>query len=142
MGDLMEPLVLAVGTALVSAMATDAWQQARSSAVALWQRVHPQRTPAIEEELAEVRAEILAARESGDEQAESELAADWQRRLRRLLRDDPSLGDELRRVLDEELTPLLVGEEGNDLRKVEMHARASGRSRIYQAAGNQTINES
>ncbi len=138
----MEPLVLAVGTALVSAMATDAWQQARASAVALWQRVHPERIPVIEGELAEVRDEVLAARESGDAEAESELAADWQRRLRRLLQNDPTLRDELRRVLDEELTPLLTAAESDSLKKVEMHARASGRARIFQAAGNQTINES
>ncbi|MFG2349646.1 hypothetical protein [Streptomyces phaeochromogenes] len=138
----MDPLVMAAGTALVGTMATDAWQQARSSALALWRRVHPQRVPAIEEELAEVRAEVLAAREAGDTEAEAGLAADWQRRLRRLLHDDPSLADELRRVLEAELTPLLPTAEAARIATVEMHARASGSARIYQAAGNQTINES
>lgn len=133
---------MAAGTALVGAMATDAWQHARSSAVALWRRVHPQRVPAIEDELAEVRVEVLAAREAGDTEAEAGLAVDWQRRLHRLLRDDPSLADELRRVLDEELTPLLPSTEGTRITSVEMHARASGSARIFQAAGNQTINES
>ncbi|MFF2250347.1 hypothetical protein [Streptomyces sp. NPDC058142] len=138
----MDPVVMTAGTALVSAMATDAWQQARSSAVALWRRVHPQRVPAIEEELAEVRAEVLAARETGDTEAEAGLVADWQRRLRRLLRDDPALAGELRRVLDEELSPLLSNVEAARIANVEMHARASGSARIYQAAGNQSINES
>ncbi len=133
---------MAAGSALVGAMATDAWQQARSSAVALWRRVHPQHVPAIEDELAEVRAEVLAARGVGDTETEAGLAADWQRRLGRLLRDDPALADELRRVLDEELTPLLPDTEGHRAASVEMTARASGRARIYQAAGNQTINES
>lgn len=137
----MDPLVLAAGSALVSSMATDAWQQARNSAVALWRRVHPDRVPAIEAELADVRAELLAAREEGDAQAEGELAADWQRRLRRLLRDDPSLADELRRVLDEELSPLLASAEQVSVRHVKQTATASGRARVYQAGGNQTIRE-
>ncbi|GHH92046.1 transketolase [Streptomyces capillispiralis] len=103
----MDPLVLAAGTALVGAMATDAWQQARTSAVELWRRVHPERVPAIEAELAEVREEVLTAREADDADAETGLAQDWQRKLQRLVRDHPELARELRRVLDQELAPLL-----------------------------------
>ncbi|MFF8312636.1 hypothetical protein [Streptomyces lydicus] len=120
-------------------MATDAWQQARNSAVALWRRVHPDRVPAIEAELGDVREELIAAREEGDVQAEGDLAADWQRRLRRLLRDDPSLAPELRRVLDEELTPLLATADQVSPASVQQTATASGHSRVYQAGGNQTI---
>lgn len=137
----MDPLVLAAGTALVSSMATDAWQHARDSALALWRRVHPDRVPAVEAELADVRAEVIAAREEGDVQAEGDLAADWQRRLRRLLRDDPSLENELRRVLDEELNPLLAPAEQVRIGQVQMNATASGQARVYQAGGNQTIRE-
>ncbi|MFJ9410485.1 hypothetical protein [Streptomyces sp. NPDC101393] len=122
-------------------MATDAWQHARDAAVTLWRRVHPERVPAVEAELGEVRAELLAAREEGDVQAEEELAADWQRRLRRLLRDDPSLADELRRVLDEELNPLLAPGDQVQPGSVQMNATASGHARIYQAGGHQTIHE-
>ncbi|MGW9431663.1 hypothetical protein ACWHA1_27450 [Streptomyces decoyicus] len=122
-------------------MATDAWQHARDCAVALWRRVHPDRVPAIEAELADVRSELIAARGEGDAQAEEELAADWQRRLRRLLRDDPSLADELRRVLDEELSPLLAPAEQSRIGQVQMNATASGHARVYQAGGNQTIRE-
>ncbi|MFF7704214.1 hypothetical protein [Streptomyces lydicus] len=120
-------------------MATDAWQQARNSAVTLWRRVHPDRVPAIEAELAEVREELIAAREEGDVQAEGDLAADWQRRLRRLLRDDPSLAHELRRVLDEELTPLLATADQVSPGSVQQTATASGHAHVYQAGGNQTI---
>ncbi|MFG2829905.1 hypothetical protein ACGFWI_20970 [Streptomyces sp. NPDC048434] len=122
-------------------MATDAWQHARDSAVALWRRVHPDRVPAIEAELTDVRSEVIAAREEGDAQAEEDLAADWQRRLRRLLRDDPSLANELRRVLDEELSPLLAPAEQTRIGQVQMTATASGHARVYQAGGNQTIRE-
>lgn len=140
MGDGMDPLVLAAGTAVVSSMATDAWRQARDATVSLWRRVHPERVPAIEAELADVRAEVIAAREEGDPQAEEDLAADWQRRLRRLLRDDPLLADELRRVLDEELNPLLAPAEQTRI-GIQMTATASGHARIYQAGRHQTIRE-
>ncbi|GAA2324896.1 hypothetical protein Scani_68320 [Streptomyces caniferus] len=136
----MDPLVVAAGTALVSSMATDAWQHARDATVALWRRVHPERVSAIEAELADVRAEVIAARDEGDSQVEEELAADWQRRLRRLLRDDPSLAGELRRVLDEELNPLLAPADQPRI-GVQMTATASGHARVYQAGGSQTIRE-
>ncbi|MFC8370757.1 MULTISPECIES: hypothetical protein [unclassified Streptomyces] len=103
----MDPVVLAAGTALVSAMATDAWQQARTAMVDLWQRVHPARVTAIQEELDEVREEVLAARGADDADAETGLAQDWQRKLQRLVNNDPGLARELQRVLDQELAPLL-----------------------------------
>ncbi|MEW1655527.1 hypothetical protein [Streptomyces sp. NPDC093707] len=138
----MEPLVLAAGTALVSAMATDAWQQARASAVALWRRVHPERVPTIEAELTEVRDEVLAARAEGDTTAEEGITADWQRKLRRLVQNDPALGQELQRVLDEELTPLLPRDESPRSGTITMQATASGNGRNYQVGqGNLTINE-
>lgn len=107
----MDPLVLAAGTAVINAMATDGWEQARAAVVRLWRRVHPERVPAIEAELEEVRGEVVAARQAGDAAVETELAADWQRKLKRLLAADPGQIAELRRVLDEELTPLLPEKE-------------------------------
>ncbi|MFG3493845.1 hypothetical protein [Streptomyces sp. NPDC047928] len=137
----MDPIVAAAGTALVGAMATDAWRQARTAVVALWQRVHPERVPAVEAELEETRDDVLAARADGDTDAERDLAGDWERRLRRLLREDPSLGDELRRVLDEELTPLLPAPQTTGPTSVHMNATASGSARVYQSGRDQTINE-
>src|SRR5690349_14355645 len=54
-GPRMDPIVLAAGTALVTAMATDAWQSARDGAVALWRKVRPEQAEIVEAELAEVR---------------------------------------------------------------------------------------
>ncbi len=129
----VDPLVLAAGTALVTAMATDGWQQARAGAVALWRRVHPDRVQLIEAELEEVRGEMLAARQAGDATAEEGLVADWQRRLRRLLADDPALAPELRRVLDEQWTPLLAAAEQTRVQNIRQMAAASSQSRVYQA---------
>jgi hypothetical protein len=103
----MDLLVLTAASAVVTAMATDAWQQAKEAVVKLWRRSRPSHVPAIEADLDETHAEVIAARAAGDQAAEEGLVADWQRKLRRLLDVDPALGIELRRVLDEELTPLL-----------------------------------
>src|SRR5271165_5847197 len=59
----MDPLVLAAGTALVGAMVTDGWQQARTAVVAWWRKVHPGRADAVGAELDTARAQVLPARE-------------------------------------------------------------------------------
>ncbi|MEE1753231.1 hypothetical protein [Streptomyces sp. SP18CS02] len=137
----MDQIVVAAGTALVGAMATDAWQQARTAVLALWQRVHPERVPVVEAELEEARGNLLAARDTDDNAAEEALAVEWQGRLRALLRRNPSLGDELRRVLDEELAPLLPPAATPSGTGVRMEATASGQARIFQAGRDQTIHE-
>ena len=137
----MDPLVLAAAIAVVIAMTTEGWQQARMAVVALWRSVHPERLPAIEAELEETRAEAMSARQARDRQAEHELVDDWQCRLRRLLAADPQLGDELRRVLDEDLAPLLPAAEQTHIRDITMTATASGHGRMFQAGHDQHINE-
>ncbi|MFF8593531.1 hypothetical protein ACF061_19230 [Streptomyces sp. NPDC015220] len=135
----MDPLVMTAASALVSSMATDAWEQARHGVLTLWQRVRPERVPAIEGELAEVREEVLAARQAEDLEAEEELVRDWQRRLQRLVGADPAVHQELRRVLDEVLTPLLSRSEASSPRTVTMHARAGDNSVINQAGRDMNI---
>ncbi|MGP3918274.1 hypothetical protein [Nonomuraea sp. 10N515B] len=103
----MDPIVLAAGTALVTAMATDAWQSARDGAVALWRKVRPEQAEAVEAELVEVRDQVLEARRDSDADTEQALAGVWQVRLQQLLRADPSLAGEIKRVLDEVFTPAL-----------------------------------
>jgi hypothetical protein len=141
----MDPLTLAVATAIVTAMTTDAWQQARLAITRLWRRVHPERVAAIDGELAEVRWEVLAAREAGDGHVEQDLIADWSRKLQRLLASaessDPELKGELQRVLDEELNPLLPPAGQARISEIKMTATASGHGRIYQAGRDQHINE-
>ncbi|MFG1685202.1 hypothetical protein ACGFNP_33925 [Nonomuraea sp. NPDC049269] len=137
----MDPIVLAAGTALVTAMATDTWQQARRAAVALWQRVRPEQADAVENELAEVRALVLTARRDGDSDTEQALAGSWQVRLAQLVRAEPALAEELRRVLDEDLTPALPADERARIGSITMSATASDQGRIYQAGRDQHITE-
>jgi hypothetical protein len=122
-------------------MATDAWQQARAVVVSLWRRVHPERAETIEGELAEVRTEVLAARQGGHGPAEEDLVDDWRRRLRRLLQADPGLADELQRLLEEELVPILPATERSRVGTIMMNATASGQARVYQAGRDLHVNE-
>jgi len=130
------------GTTLVTLLATDAWGKSASAVGDLWRRVHPERAEAVRAELVEARAEVLAAQAAGDGVVESELVAEWRRRLRRLLAADPGVAAELRRVLDEELTPALSASGRNWTGDVDMRAEASGHGRVYQVGqGTQHITE-
>jgi hypothetical protein len=108
----MDPIVLAFGTALVGAIATSTWQQVREAVTGLWRRGHPrQKADDIGTELDELREQILQARRDGDTDTERALEGAWQVRLQQLLRADPALAAELRRVLDQVLTPALTPAE-------------------------------
>ncbi|MGJ6966247.1 hypothetical protein ACSDR0_30495 [Streptosporangium sp. G11] len=137
----MDPIVMAAGTALVTAMATDAWQQARAGAVALWRRFAPEQVKTVEAELDEVRDQILAARREEDVETEQALAGEWRVRLARLLRQDPQAAAELRRVLDEVLAPALPAADRTRIKSIVMNATAHDDSRVYQAGGDMHITE-
>ncbi len=135
-GYVMGPLVLAAST-VVTAMATDGWQQARAAVVELWRRSRPDHAPAIETDLDDTHAEVVAARTAGDRAAEEGLVADWQRKLRRLLDADPDLGIELRRLLKEELAPLLPAGEQTRLQNIQnITASAPGATAQGATFGN------
>jgi hypothetical protein len=108
----MDPVVAAFGTALVGAIATDAWQQVHAAVTGLWHRVHPWREDdGIGAELDELREQVLVARQDGDAGTERALEGAWQLRLQQLLRADQALAAELQRVLDQVLTPALTPAE-------------------------------
>ncbi|MCX5097574.1 hypothetical protein OOK36_55040 [Streptomyces sp. NBC_00365] len=137
----MDPIALAAGTALVSAIAADAWQGARAGLVAVWRRVRPEQAEAVDAELAETRAQVLAAREAGAADTEQALVADWQLRIQALLRANPAVADELRHLLDTQLAPALSVEERSRIGTLVMRAEVSGSGRVYQAGRDQHITE-
>jgi len=105
----MDPIVLAFGTALVGAIATDTWQQVREAVTGLWHRVHQQqKADDIGAELDELREQVVLTRRDGDTGTEKALEGAWQVKMQQLLRADPALADELRRVLDQVLIPALT----------------------------------
>lgn len=133
----MDPIVVAFGTALVGAMATDVWQRVRASVVTLWRRVHPQQGDTVEADLEGLRAQVLDARQAGRADIEQALTGVWQGRLQQLLLDEPALAVELRRVLDESLTPVLRPAEQSRIGTIIMTGTSHGSSTFTQVAGNQ-----
>lgn len=132
----MMDLARTAGTAVVTLMATDAWERTREGVVALWRRVSPSRAEGVEGELEAARDDLLLARENGDTLVERELCEEWAGRLRRLLRDRPDVAVELRRILVD-----LYPDEQAQTRSVQMRAEASGSGRVYQAGRDQHITE-
>lgn len=125
------------GSTVVGLMATDAWERAREGLVALWRRAVPERADSVDSELAATRAELLAARVAHDARTEDELRAEWQGRLRRLLAAEPTVADDLRRLL-EEVAPECHPAAATG---IELRASASGHGRVYQAGRDQHISQ-
>lgn len=97
----MDELALAAASALMTAVATDAWSEVRAGVISLWRRVYPERVSAIESELVDARSELVVSRQACDTEVENELAADWRRKFQRLTRAHPEL-----RMLEGEWTRL------------------------------------
>jgi hypothetical protein len=135
----MDPIVMAAGTAVVSAMATGAWEQARDAMVAWWREVHPRHAEDVGAELEATRSQALAARDRGDEETEQALAGSWRLRLQRLLETDPTLDSELRRLVEEHLTPALPDTERTTVQQIIINAEAHGHARQYVAGRDQHI---
>ncbi|MFI9330320.1 hypothetical protein ACIGZJ_22580 [Kitasatospora sp. NPDC052868] len=135
----MDPVVLAAGSALVSAMATDGWQQARAAVVEWWRSRRPEQADEVGSDLEAVRAQVLAARDQGEEDTEQALAGAWRLRLQQLLSEDPALVGELRLLLDERLAPVLSDSEQTRNHQIIMKAEARDNSRVYLAGRDQHI---
>ncbi|MFB7781945.1 hypothetical protein ACFY0N_07220 [Streptomyces vinaceus] len=135
----MDPVTLAAaaGSALVGAMATDTWTQAKAAIAGLWGRFRPDRVTAVEQDLDELRLEVLATQDQNDTATREALASDWQQQLARLLRQNPDLADELQRVLDDVLTPSLAEEERARIYRQTNIARDHGR--VFGVQGGNLI---
>jgi hypothetical protein len=108
----MDPIVLAAGTALVGAIATDAWQQVKEAITGAWRRAHPGNAGLVSAELVSaeldtLREQVLRARSSGDQGTEHALEGAWQLRLQELVRASPAAAADLREILNQVLTPAL-----------------------------------
>ncbi|WP_030618446.1 hypothetical protein [Streptomyces fulvoviolaceus] len=122
----MDPITMAAGTALVSAMATDAWGQIRESVVALWRRGRPERAESVALELEELRNQVLEARSQRDAVTEDALAGAWRLRLQQLLHGDAELAEELRCLLSETLAPALDQDEQGRVQSIVQNATVFG----------------
>lgn len=133
-------VVQTAGATLVALMATDAWQQARDGVVVLWRRIRPVQAEEVGVALDETREEILAVRQSGDGEGEAVLVRDWDRRLRRILTEDPSAADQLQELLDE-VRGSLPESERPAVSSPVFHTHVSGSGRVYNAGRDQNFND-
>jgi hypothetical protein len=92
-------LAAAGGATLVGAMATDAWEAARSGVARLLSRNDRRRAEVVEAQLEEDAALVRGAGEDGD-QVREELAPAWGRRLAAVLQENPGAADELRVLVE------------------------------------------
>lgn len=137
----MDPIAMAAGTAVIGAMATDAWQQVRTSVVEWWRAARPDQAESIHRELTDAHTQVISARQEDDEVREQDLVTDWQMRLQILLRANPALAEQLRVLLDDHLIPVLPTREQHAVTSQVMKATASGHGRVYQAGRDQNITE-
>ncbi|MEV0976421.1 hypothetical protein [Streptomyces sp. NPDC049915] len=94
-------LASAAAARLIDLLATDGWAAVKSSVMSLWRSAHPER---VEEELADLRGELLQAQQTGDgQELQGLLVAEWQARIIRLMATRPGAVDELRALVGEEL---------------------------------------
>ncbi|MFH8868096.1 hypothetical protein ACIQUZ_14160 [Streptomyces griseus] len=140
----MDPITVAglAGTALVGAMATDAWQQTRDGVVALWRRVHPERAQEVDQELTRLHSIVG---ERGTAEVEAAMTQLWQLRLRDLLLADPALTAELTTrlaALADEMTARGAYPDTQVVGSQHLEAHASESGRVYQAARDMHITES
>jgi hypothetical protein len=138
MGPEIAELARTAGTTMVTLMAGQAWESAREGLVSLWQRFQPDRAEAVGGELEATREDLLLAQQTGDADTESELTAEWQARVRRLLVARPEVADELRCILAELSPP---PSKAQSVTEVRLRAEVSGSGRVYQAGRDQHITE-
>jgi len=134
-------LASTAATALVKALTTDGWEAVKSGTGALWRRVHAEQAETMETEIISTRAEILAAREAADTEIETSLVEEWQRRLMRLLREDPEIAEVLTHLVEDQWYPLLPPSDHGHPPSIQMDAEASGHGRTYQAGRDMRIVE-
>ncbi len=119
------------GTALVKLMATDMWSGAKDVVTGWWHRHHPESAEQVGTDLDRLHDEVVEA--AGDEATREALTGEWRVRLRRLIASNPELAVELRRLLTEELTPLLA--RANATTTVTQTATVTGDRNITIQAG-------
>ncbi|MEU6734771.1 hypothetical protein ABZ929_16460 [Streptomyces physcomitrii] len=95
-------LASSAATAVVGLMLSEAWEQGRSRLARFLGRGGGEAAVAeVEEELRSSQRELVAARDSGDEEEAGDIQLAWRQRMRRALREDPEAAEELRRLLAE-----------------------------------------
>jgi hypothetical protein len=100
LAEALTALAAAGGTAVVSAMATDAWGAVRTRTARLFGRGDKKREAAAEERLNRAREEMAKLSGAELDQASARQQAAWSARLADLLEDHPETETELRALVE------------------------------------------
>ncbi len=127
----MDPFTLAaaVGTALVSAMATDAWRSVRSSTGGLFRRGQVSGAQDVDTALERTREQVVVARRDDDRELEERLVGEWRMMFASLLASRPELADEVRLLLEERIGPALSDGEQARIGTIEIDVKVSGHAK-------------
>ncbi|MFF3055007.1 hypothetical protein [Streptomyces sp. NPDC057909] len=120
--------VFTAATMVVQLLATAGWERAQAAIGGLWRGYDPERADEICVRLKDSRAELLASRDAGDEQAERDLVAEWGRRLLKFTSDFPEKVDELHRLLTESEHVATMSTRSS----VSIQVHSSGSAQVYQ----------
>ncbi|MFE1413421.1 hypothetical protein ACFW6F_21865 [Streptomyces sp. NPDC058746] len=97
--EILTALVQDGGTAIVAAMATDAWQTTRPRVLELFRWLSPARQTRIEVQLDDDA--LLVAQDGDADDAREDLRPGWRRQLVALLNQHPEAADELQSLIDQ-----------------------------------------
>ncbi|MFF4118435.1 hypothetical protein [Streptomyces sp. NPDC001714] len=127
-------------------MTTDAWEHVHTALVSWWRRIRPQHADSVAAELEQSRDRALTARRDHDSAAESELIAAWQNQLAEVLGDNRALAEDLRLLVERDITPYTHHEHvhhdsGSRTGTQETHVEASGDAHVFIAGRDQHIHE-
>jgi hypothetical protein len=137
-GDMDSTLIAAAstgGTALVTAMVTDGWGVMREGVLDLWRRFRPASASELEGDLDSTRTALVAAPAAEVRQVRAAMESAWQGRLLTLFLEDRSAADEFQELIS------WLSETGAVKHERSFRAEARDHGRVYQAGGNQYINE-
>jgi hypothetical protein len=132
---LLETLAAAGATALIGAMATDAWQAARVGFANLFGRGNRRRQDFTDGRLDQAAAQVAQADHDNQDRVRAELLAAWQVRLQDLLEEHPDAVEELRMLTAQVQAQLPAAQQA-----WVQHNLARGRGTVYGVqAGDQHI---
>ncbi|MTE21250.1 hypothetical protein F0L17_19445 [Streptomyces sp. TRM43335] len=134
-GEWMQVATASANT-LVALMLTDAWEQARDRMVGVWRRFRPEQADSVSGQLDASADDLAQARQADDGEAEDEIRGEWSGRIRRLVRDEPEAADVLREFVRQYASR--TADAGGTT--VVQNAHATGKSRVYQAGRDMTVN--
>jgi hypothetical protein len=136
LSEALTALGTAGGTAVVGAMATDAWKTTRDHVVRLFARGGADRQDAIEAALNEDAGIVTDSDEAEREQVRRELLPVWQRRIVRLLDQYPDIATELQDLITQIHAVLPPGQQA----WVQHNTATEGGTVIaHQGTGSQHI---